>query len=260
VREFWSDCVQRAEHLAAEGGPSARMLAFYARVLALQQEIDSTLGAAGVLTGALSTDCSLLRPHFHHLLRIARDHGPEALGAEAADVADATERDRDGLLLEFWRDRSDRQFFPKTILQPYARLLAGRHALRDVPPPDRNTRCPHCGGRPQLSVIQRADEALAHGGGRSLLCANCLTPWRFNRLMCASCGEHDERRLKYFHAPEYDHLRVDACDACHRYSKAVDLTRLGLAAPLVDEAAGAALDVWAREHGYEKIELNLLGL
>ena len=32
------------------------------------------------------------------------------------------------------------------------------------------------------------------------------------------------------------------------------------AVPLVDEVAGASLDLWAREHGYEKIELNLVGL
>ena len=54
--------------------------------------------------------------------------------------------------------------------------------------------------------------------------------------------------------------RLEACDTCRRYVKGVDRTRLGLAVPLVDEVAGAALDVWAREHGYEKIELNLVGL
>ena len=57
-----------------------------------------------------------------------------------------------------------------------------------------------------------------------------------------------------------EHLRVDACETCHRYLKAVDLTKLGFAVPLVDEVAGASLDLWAREHGYEKIELNLIGL
>jgi hypothetical protein len=29
---------------------------------------------------------------------------------------------------------------------------------------------------------------------------------------------------------------------------------------LVDEVAAAALDVWSKEHGYIKIELNLVGL
>jgi len=31
-------------------------------------------------------------------------------------------------------------------------------------------------------------------------------------------------------------------------------------APLVDEIDAAALDIWAREHGYKKIELNLVGV
>ena len=66
--------------------------------------------------------------------------------------------------------------------------------------------------------------------------------------------------MGYFHTPVLDHVRVDACDSCHHYLKTVDLTRLGLADPLVDEVAAAPLDVWAGEHGYEKIELNLVGL
>ena len=39
-----------------------------------------------------------------------------------------------------------------------------------------------------------------------------------------------------------------------------DLTKSGIAVPLVDEVATAALDLWARDHGYTKVELNLVGL
>jgi FdhE protein len=92
------------------------------------------------------------------------------------------------------------------------------------------------------------------------LCATCLTTWPFRRVLCAYCGQEDEHKLGYFHSPQYDHLRVDACDTCRHYLKTIDLTRLGVAVPLVDEVAGAALDLWAREQGYEKIELNLVGL
>ena len=84
--------------------------------------------------------------------------------------------------------------------------------------------------------------------------------WPFCRVLCASCGEEDEHKLGYFIRRSTRHLRVDACDTCHRYLKTVDLTRLGVAVPLVDEVAGAPLDLWAREQGYEKIELNLVGL
>jgi formate dehydrogenase maturation protein FdhE len=34
----------------------------------------------------------------------------------------------------------------------------------------------------------------------------------------------------------------------------------GRAVPLVDELATPALDIWARENGCEKIELNLAGI
>jgi formate dehydrogenase maturation protein FdhE len=78
--------------------------------------------------------------------------------------------------------------------------------------------------------------------------------------VCAYCAEERPFKLGYFHTPAYDHVRVEACDTCKRYIKGVDLTRFGLASPLVDEVAAAALDVWAKEHDYTKIEMNLVGL
>jgi len=42
--------------------------------------------------------------------------------------------------------------------------------------------------------------------------------------------------------------------------KGIDLTRNSLAVPLVDESYSAPLDLWAREHAYNKIELNLVGV
>ena len=98
------------------------------------------------------------------------------------------------------------------------------------------------------------------GGARALQCATCLTVWPFRRALCPQCGEEDERRLGYFSTPVFDHLRVETCDTCKHYLKCVDLTRLGVAVPLVDEVASATLDAWATEHGYTKIELNLVGL
>ena len=79
-------------------------------------------------------------------------------------------------------------------------------------------------------------------------------------MVCAKCGEERPAQLGYFHSPEFEHIRIEACDTCKHYIKGVDLTRLGLAAPLVDEMYAGALDLWAREHGYTKIELNLVGL
>jgi FdhE protein len=103
-------------------------------------------------------------------------------------------------------------------------------------------------------------EATSESGNRDLVCATCTINWSFRRVACAYCGEELPTKLGYYHTPEYDHIRIEACDTCKHYIKGVDLTRLGFAVPLVDEVATAALDVWAREHGYKKIELNLVGL
>jgi formate dehydrogenase maturation protein FdhE len=43
------------------------------------------------------------------------------------------------------------------------------------------------------------------------------------------------------------------------YLKSIDLTKTGLAVPVVDELATLPLDLWAHEHGYEKLQINLLG-
>ena len=112
---------------------------------------------------------------------------------------------------------------------------------------------------PQVSFLQ-IREATSESGNRDLVCATCTINWSFRRVACANCGEESPTKLGYFHTPEYDHIRIEACDTCKHYIKGVDLTRLGFAVPLVDEVAAAALDVWANEHGYTKIELNLLGL
>jgi FdhE protein len=185
--------------------------------------------------------------------------GPPRLVEEAGRILDGAPTAVDAMLLAGWHSPAGQQFFPKIALQPYAQYLAAI----DVRPIDRDRSrstysCPFCGGAPQLSILERAGEA--DGGSRQLLCATCFTVWPCPRVRCARCGEEDERRLGYYHSPAFEHLRVDACDTCKHYLKTVDLTRLGIAVPVVDEVAGASLDLWAREHDYQKIELNLVGL
>lgn len=54
-------------------------------------------------------------------------------------------------------------------------------------------------------------------------------------------------------------MRVEACDSCKFYLKSFDMTVDGLMVPEIDEVATIALDVWAGEHGYQKIEPNVMG-
>jgi FdhE protein len=262
MKETWTACVARARQLAAANGPGASVLASYADVLMFQQRAYEAFktGLGRSASGSLERDLAAVRAQVPALLHAIVANGPQALVPEATRLLESTSGAAiDDALLGYWRSPSDQDFFAKATLQPYGCWLAacgiapiGRHL------PTADNRCPFCGGVPQLSMLVAAGEA--DGGGRQMLCAMCLTAWPFRRVVCVYCGEEDERKTGYFHTPVFDHLRVDACESCKHYLKTVDLTKLGLAVPLVDEVAGAPLDLWARERGYEKIELNLLGL
>jgi formate dehydrogenase accessory protein FdhE len=257
----WERRIRRAEQLAADRGPASSLLTFYARVLRQQRALYEELPRTGGLSGSLARDAERIAGAALALLHDIEAHGPQPLADEAraliaGGVPQITER-----LAAYSREPSDRDFFAKAILQAYGEQLADAAIVRsDRSGSPADNRCPACGGAPQLSFLEPTTAMAGDGGGRSLLCAGCLAAWPFRRVRCPACGEEDERKLAYYHAPDLEHLRVDACETCHRYLKAVDLTKLGFAVPLVDEVAGASLDLWAREHGYEKIELNLVGL
>jgi len=259
---WWDAAIRRAEHLAANADATKELLTFYAELLRAQKEIyDFLRSRQGWLpSGVLGDDLAVVREALPWLLRAVESNGPAPLAEESRALARAGVEEVGRVILEEWRAPTGTRFFAKALLQPYARWLAesGGHPLdRDL---ERGAgRCPFCGGRAQVGLL-RTREPSADGGGRELLCATCLNVWPFGRVLCANCGEQRPAQLGYFHTPEYEHIRIEACDTCKHYLKGVDLTRLGLAVPLVDEVAAAPLDVWAHEHGYAKVELNLVGL
>lgn len=261
MRESWARRIERARQLAEADVAARELLDFYGTVLGLQRDIATSLtGSSGRLTGSLALDLDRLRPAFQPFLEEIERSGPFVLAREARALLNGPATAHDGLLTAIWMNPSDRQFVAKAVLQPYAETLADAGITPiDRPGSRLDNRCPFCGGPPQLSILHSSGGSL-EGGGRALQCATCLTVWPFRRVLCAQCGEEDEQKLGYFHSPAFDHLRVDACESCRHYLKSVDLTRLGLAIPLVDEVAGASLDLWAKDRGYQKIELNLVGL
>jgi FdhE protein len=261
MSNFWHKQIDRADYLAAEASGSKELLAFYAQLLRAQKEIyESLRGRKNWLpSGDLQSDLHIVQSSVSGLLESVALHGPESLAAEAQGLLAAEPRLMADKLLEYWRNPSDLQFFAKAIVQPYARWLAETRTIpigRELAGGERT--CPFCGGRPQLSFLQ-SRESGAESGNRDLLCATCLMSWEFRRVVCANCGEERPAKLGYFHSPEFDHVRIEACDSCQHYLKGIDLTRYGLAVPLVDEIYAAPLDLWSREHMYTKIELNLVG-
>jgi formate dehydrogenase maturation protein FdhE len=262
LKESWDTRIQRAEQLAARNEAARELLTFYGALLRAQKAgYEYLRGHKGWLpSGALEEDLPFVRATMPGLLHAVAGVGPPALVEEARALSLAGEGEIDQALLEQWRAPSDTRFFEKALLQPYARWLAesgARPVDRELE--GREGRCPFCSGKPQVSFLQTVEPG-ADGGGRGLVCSTCLTIWPFRRVVCANCVEERPAKLGYFQTSEYEHVRIEACDTCNHYIKRVDLTRLGLAVPLVDEVAAAALDVWACEHGYTKVELNLVGL
>ena len=260
--ESWDTRIERAEELAGKSDATREILTFYKKLLQSQKEVEQFLRSrrGWLPSGYLAEDLPVLKECLPLILRTVEANGPAPLAEEARTLMSAASVSVDEMLLEYWRSPSDTQFFAKAFLQPYTRWLSesGGHPL-DRMFETTERRCPFCGGMPQVSFLQ-IREATSETGNRNLVCATCTISWSFRRVACAYCDEERPTKLGYFHTPEYDHMRVEACDTCKHYVKGVDLTRLGFAIPLVDEVAAAAMDVWAHEHGYVKIELNLVGL
>jgi FdhE protein len=87
-----------------------------------------------------------------------------------------------------------------------------------------------------------------------------MTEWEFRRIVCPGCGQEDHAKLPVYTAESFPYIRVDCCDTCHTYIKSIDMTKNGLAVPVVDEMASIPLDLWAQERGYSKLHPNLLGM
>jgi FdhE protein len=260
MKNSWDQLIKRADTLAVAQPDARELLLFYGKLLRAQKDIYDGLRAIGdwLPSGNLERDLPTVRPLISPLLKAVISNGPEPLAAHAKVLLQAGDAEIDHLMLDYWHNPSDTDFFAKAFLQPYGRWMVHTGAKpldRDVTGVE--NRCPNCGGKPQLSFFFSKEQ---EGSNRMLLCATCLSEWNFRRVLCPGCLEEHPSKLGYFSAPEFEHVKVEACDTCKLYIKGVDLTVLGTAVPLVDEVAAAALDIWAREHGYEKIELNLLGI
>jgi len=260
MTDAWQRRIDRATQLSSADAATRTLLLSYRRMLEVQRDCYASLAAhAGRLTGSIERDLPIVVPVTAPMVRTMVSIGPPVLAEQGRGLVDRNDAALDSMLLEAWRMRADHSLFQKLALQPYAECLAAFGTPptgRDLEPRPRT--CPFCGGLPQVAILRSVGDD--DGASRQLLCATCATTWHIGRVCCAHCGEEDEKRLAYFHAAEFEHLRVDTCDTCRHYVKTVDLTRLGLAEPIVDEVAASSLDLWATEQGYEKIALNLIGL
>jgi FdhE protein len=269
----WDRRIRRATELTSLYRFAAEGLRFYIQVAnfqrALYSDLERTRSSPKSSSQAFvdELDFFFLLPQFAPFLSAIARAAPPPLSESARALAQAGSSRWSELLQDFWRSAQNsalddgqleasaasERVLAWMFLQPYAERLAdlcGSVVVDGAP-----STCPICGGRPIVGVLRPEGD----GAKKSLICMLCSHEWNFRRVYCPACGEAREPQMAFYSAPEIAHVRVDVCDTCHTYLKAVDLTKFGLAVPVVDELATIPLDLWAAEHGYKKLQTNILG-
>ena len=246
AQSTWDARIARARELASIRPAARDLLLFYAALAEYQRGLAASARDAGTFGVERVIDAI---PDF---LAWLRQNG-------RSDLAGSVEID--SVAAELRQRSSDSRgvedpaalFVTESLLQAFA-----EHLVSADPPATGSLpmRCPRCSARPVAAVLREE----GHGAKRSLLCAVCLHEWACLRIVCPVCGEEEFDKLPVYTAEQLTHVRIDACDRCHRYIKTVDLSKDGLAVPCVDDIASVSLDLWARERGYTRIKENVFGI
>lgn len=284
TRPTWEQRISRARELGEVYPAAAEVLAFYAAIASFQRDLCTFVRSARGHaqppgpTFRERLDLPLLLPRFPAFLNLVRDVAPAPLSALAKQVASQGPARWEKLLRNFWnrgaaaaslpvveRQAADVEnaaidpaeaeaFFARAFLQPYAEIISQQ--FPPAKPTSDTAVCPACNSEPVVAVLR--EENL--GARRSFVCSLCSYEWDFPRTICPSCGEERPESLAVYTAEQFEHVRVDACDTCKTYVKSVDLTKNGLAIPVVDEIATLPLTLWAQENGYTKLQPNLMAV
>jgi formate dehydrogenase maturation protein FdhE len=239
----------------APGSAAEAPLAFAAGLFRVQGVVAERLVAAGGLVGQLEADLPRLLGTLAPIIEHAAELGPPGLAAAArADDAAAAET-----LLSWWRGRRSGQdgFLTRALLRPYVEALAALGVAPESGAPG-DAACSFCGGLPWVAA--RLPLVAGDGARRVTCCALCGRDQSIARATCPACGETRSDELPFFSSDRYPAARIEACATCRRYVKSIDLTIDGRAVPEVDDLASLALDLWAAEEGYARIEPGLAGI
>lgn len=261
--------IRRAQQLSKAHSFASEFLDFYAKIVSFQESLYTKIAAACGKTSSdageaairAELDLTVLLPFFRGYLSTVEQNAPAALAESAHRIATLPADSWIALLEEYWKHAGApdqqvgafEQFIPRAFLQPHAEFRAACVLKPPVVVPPRV--CPLCGSRPLLAVLRPEGD----GGKRFLLCSFCSQEWEFRRIFCPACGEEAENKLPVYVAEQFPHVRVETCDTCKSYINCVDLTKNGNAIPIVDDLAAIPLTLWAHEHGYSRLQPNLLG-
>ncbi|MBI3895556.1 MAG: formate dehydrogenase accessory protein FdhE [Acidobacteria bacterium] len=267
---FWSQRIERAKQLTGTYPFASEILNFYQEIAAFQKELYESLVThnstqkqnAYKAIASTNFEPTFVLSWFPRLLELVRRVGPVKVAQTADALAQKDSAQWKNLIESCWNHQdfaggesdSAEPFLARALLQPCAELLA---AQTDPSWPGyEGYICPFCNHKPQMGVLRPE----GYGARRSLVCSLCLTEWSCRRILCPSCEEDSSDRLTVYTGDQFEHVRIEACETCKAYIKTIDLTKNGLAVPIVDEIATSPLDLWARAEGYQKLTFNLLGL
>ncbi|MGD9206785.1 MAG: formate dehydrogenase accessory protein FdhE [Desulfobacterales bacterium] len=112
--------------------------------------------------------------------------------------------------------------------------------------------CPVCGSAPGFSLFE--DE-----GNRVLFCGFCWHQWAAQRIYCPFCENKDGKTLHYLFSQKEKNYRIDVCDSCKTYLKAIDQRNTDrIIYPPLEFVASLHLDIKAQEMGFKSgIQLEL---
>ena len=260
--------IRRATYLAARYSFAKEVLTFYLRLADFQKNMFGKAAEAArsrhlAMPGATlreQIDNGFLTAEMRTLLEIVEQHAPAPLADFAGSLKQKPSANLESLLVRYCAEggKGRHELDPKEELiarvtvQPLAEYLSSQSAAN--PLATGSFVCPLCESLPVVGVLRPEGE----GGKRFLVCSFCAHEWGFRRILCAGCGETREEQLPVFVAEQFPHIRVEACDTCRRFLRTIDLTKDGNAIPVVDDLAAIPLTLWADEHGYQRIEPNLL--
>jgi FdhE protein len=277
----WQQRIRRAEQLAAQHPFAAEILGFYLHLARFQEglcqrlERGSPKTSAGVPPAVLPVEARASRPlpgqqdagatntellaSFPPFLSLVEEKAPAFLAQVAHNLRNSPSDSWSALLNHCWSasgapPADPQEFLACAFLQPYAELVRCRTPMQLEG--YTYSLCPFCNRKPVLGILRPQGD----GGRRSLLCGFCLAEWEFRRIVCPGCGQENHAKLPVYTAEGFPHIRVECCDSCQTYIKTIDLTKNGLADPLVDELASVPLSLWAQERGYAKLHPNLFGM
>ena len=250
MNPVWEERLRRATALSALWPFATERLRFFRALTSFQRDVYHQLRSSGPGRGLDAPRLAAYVPNFLEMVEAA---APAETATLAARLLDRDESEWEEMIRACWKGAPGHEvfaFFPRAILQPWAMLLADRWRA-DVGALDPSeAACPFCSRPPVVGAVN---------GVRTLTCSLCSTTWTVDKATCPHCREARPDRLRRDGVAEIPWMCIESCLTCGHYLKSVDHRIAPEAVAVVDEIAALPLDRLARDRGFAKLELNVVG-